>query len=209
MNMHFFEVDTLKKELEDLPDLHRVAFAAACCERMLPNYNAFCKLVDWGVPEVPRVALDEVWKILQGKLVDAAKVNQLREDCGREDVFPDCLEFGDDSLEPQEALVAIRATLQACLDPTVENIVHTVKSARHTIEAYIPYKDISFKITWEKDGEEKFYSAIASHPFAVREMTKEAEDLRMLKETKTLDKDFLELLRNSFNNDGKSLIDLA
>jgi uncharacterized protein len=207
--MHFFELDTLKRELENLPELHRVAFAAACCERLLPNYNAFCKIFNWGVPEVPRVALDEVWQILQGKLVDPVKVNQLREDCGREDVFPDCLEFGDDSLEPQEALVALRATLTACLDPTVENIVYTVKSARHTIEAYIPYKDTSFNITWEKDGEEQFCSAIASHPFAVREMAKEAEDLQRLKETETLERDFLEWLRTSFNNDGKSSIDLA
>lgn len=207
--MHFFEFDSLKKALEDLPELHRVAFAAACCERMLPNYNAFCQRVNWGNPAVPRAAINEVWQILQGKPVDAEKVNQLREDCARKDVFPDYLDFGDDSLEPEEALVAIRATMTACLNPTVENIVHIVKSARHTIEAYIPYKDTSFNITWEKDGEEQFCSAIASHPFAVREIAKEVEDLQKLKETEILDNDFLEWLRISFNNDGKSLIDLA
>jgi hypothetical protein len=38
---------------------------------------------------VPKAAIDEVWQILQGQPVDAGMVNQLREDCGREDVFPD------------------------------------------------------------------------------------------------------------------------
>jgi uncharacterized protein len=207
--MHFFEFDTLKKELEDLPELHRVAFAAACCERMLPNYNAFCKIFNWGVPEVPRIALDEVWEILQGKLAYPARVNQLKEDCGREDVFPDSLDFAGDALDPQEVLIAIRATLTACLDPSVENIVYTVESARNTIEAYIPYKDTSFNVSREQDGREKFREAIANHPFAVREMAKEAEDLQRLKETETLDRDFLEWLRTSFNNDGKSLIDVG
>ena len=67
MNMHFFEFDTLEQQLENLPGLHRVAFAAACCERMLPNYSAFCRMYDLGNPSVLRNALDEVWEILQGK----------------------------------------------------------------------------------------------------------------------------------------------
>ncbi|MEZ2250369.1 DUF416 family protein [Microcoleus sp.] len=116
MNMHFFEFDTLEQELEYLPDIHRIAFAAACCERVLPNYSAFCRMVNWGNPGVPRAAIGEVWQILQGKPVDAERINQLREDCGREDVFPDTLDFGDDCLEPQEALIAIRGTLVACIE---------------------------------------------------------------------------------------------
>ncbi|MEZ2250370.1 hypothetical protein [Microcoleus sp.] len=50
---------------------------------------------------------------------------------------------------------------------------------------------------------------MASHPFAVREMAKEAEDLQRLKETETLTRDFLEWLRTSSHNNGKSLIDLS
>ncbi len=211
MNIQFFELDTLKKELESLPGLHRVAFAAACCERMLPNYNAFCQMYNWGDPKVPRAALDAVWKILQGKLIDTERINQLREECGREDIFPDDLDFGgvDNCFEGQEALIAIRATLPACLDPTVEKIVRIASSVRQAIEISILHNDESWNVTWEKDGKEKYYSAIASHPFAVREMAKEAEDLQRLKETETLTRDFLEWLRTSSHNNGKSLIDLS
>ena len=207
--MNFFEFDTLEKELEILPPFHQVAFAAACCERLLSNYKAFCRQVDWGDPSVPRNALDEAWQILGGKQVNSAQIEQLIEDCGGADIFPEDLDFGDNCLEAQEALMAIRATLQACLDPTVKRIVKVVESTRYTIETHIPYRDNTFDVTWEKDGEETFYEAIANHPLAVREMAKEAEDLQRLKETEILDKNFLEWLRTSFDNDGKSLIDLG
>jgi len=40
-------------------------------------------------------------------------------------------------------------------------------------------------------------------------MAKETEDLQKLQATETLDMELLEWLRTSFNNDDKSLIDLA
>ena len=42
--MQFFEFDTLRIELNKLPLLHQVAFAASICERLLPSYNVFCRL---------------------------------------------------------------------------------------------------------------------------------------------------------------------
>jgi uncharacterized protein len=40
-------------------------------------------------------------------------------------------------------------------------------------------------------------------------MAKQSEDLQRLKQAEELDRDFVEWLRTSFDNDGKSLIDLA
>ncbi len=51
--------------------------------------------------------------------------------------------------------------------------------------------------------------AIACHPLAVREMAKQSKDLRFLKQAEKLNPDFVEWLRTSFDNDGKSLIDLG
>ena len=72
MNLHLYKFDALEKELERLPPLYRIAFAASCCERLLPNYNAFSCMENLGDPSVLRNALNEVWQILQGKPVDAA-----------------------------------------------------------------------------------------------------------------------------------------
>ena len=200
--MNFFEFDTLEKELEILPPFHQVAFAAACCERMLPNYNAFSRMYSWGNSSVPKNALDEVWQILEGKAVDPAKIEQLIEACGDEHIFPDDLDFGGQyCMEAQEALQSIIYTLSEFIKPNLNYIVKVAKSARTTVEAHI---DTVFR-----PGENKSEDDIASHPLAVREMAKEAEDLQRLKETESLDKDFLEWLRTSFDNDGKSLIDLG
>jgi uncharacterized protein len=210
MNLHFFDLETLEKELSNLPTLHQLAFAAACCERLLPNYNYLCKKYNWGNPGILRAALDQVWGILQGEEIDKATVKQLIDDCGQDNTYPNDLDFGGIyCYEAQESLEAICKTLEACIQPDTQLIVRVAKCARNIIEAYVPDGDITFNVTWEKDGKEKFMEAITSHPFAVREIAKETEDLQKLKETQDLNMNFLDWLRTSFNNYGKSLIDLA
>lgn len=212
MNLPFFDLNALEQELKELPHLHRVAFAAAICERMLPNYNAFSHMENWGDPFVPRKALDEIWQILQGEPAEVTKVHQLRQECGCEGVFPDSDEFCDSYylFEAQETLFAIRATLLAFLDSDLQNIIQVVKCARfNTIESFIYARDKSFQASPNKDELEVVALAIANHPLAVRELAKENEDLQRLKEAKTLDYDLLEWLRTSFNNDGKSIIDAS
>ena len=66
MNLNFFDLETLKQELEKLPQLHRMAFAASICEKMLPNYYAFYRMENWGDPSVQRKVLDEIWQHLAG-----------------------------------------------------------------------------------------------------------------------------------------------
>jgi uncharacterized protein len=210
ISLNFFEYTSLELELATLPLFYQIAFAATCCERMLPNYNYFCRRVDFGKPKVPRAALNEVWqKLQQGEPIGASRVNQLIEECGNEDVFPDSLDFGGAyCYEAQEALQALLDTIDSFLNPTVENVAQVAKHARNTVEAYISER-VSVSVSKEKEGREKFRKAIASHPFAVRELAKEAEDLQRLKQAQTLDRELLEWLRTSFNNDGKSLIDLS
>jgi hypothetical protein len=211
MNLNLYKFDALEKELEGLPPLHRIAFAASCCERLLPNYNAFSFLEKWGDPSVLRTALNEVWQILQGKPVDAALIRRLIEDC--EGVIPDSDDFTSANLiydvEAEEAAIAICNTLEACLNPTLQQIIRVANCVTNTIDAFIPHGDKSFNISESKVGLKKLEEAIASHPLAVREMAKQSEDLRFLKQAEKLNPDFVECLCTSFNNDGKSLIDLG
>lgn len=213
MNLPFFNLNALEQELKELPHLHRVAFAAAICERMLPNYNAFSRMENWGNPSVPRKALDYIWQSLQGKPADEAQLRQLAEDCASEDICPyseDTDEFCSSYylFEAQESLAAIYASLQAYLNPTsLQFIIQVVKCARfNTIELFICARDKSFNASQYKDKKDKL-EAIANHALAVRELAKENEDLQRLKEAKTLDCELLKWLRTSFNNDGKSIID--
>jgi uncharacterized protein len=210
IHLNFFDYESLEKELKKLHLFHQIAFAAACCERMLPNYNYFCRLENFGNPEIPRAALNEVWQYLeQGSSPDAARIDELIEDCGNEDIFPDAMDFGGACYEAQETLLAIRMTLRVYLDATVDNVSQVAIHARNIISAYVPDSGEPYNVTWEKDGKERYCRTIASHPFAIRELAKESEDLQRLKQAQTLDRELLEWLRISFNNDGKSLIDLS
>ena len=200
----------MEQELAGLPPLHRVAFAASLCERLLPNYSAFARDGGWGDPSILRVALDEVWQILQGKPLDELKIHQLMEDCSN--IYPS----GDDSYdshylpEAEAAVIAITNTLYLCLDPTPERTIGVAMQAQETLFSFINLL-VSLKdpLSWDKKTLAEQRKEVVIHPFTVREMTKQSEDLQQLKETGTLDRNFLEWLRTSFDNGGKSLIDLS
>jgi uncharacterized protein YjaG (DUF416 family) len=209
MNLEFYDLNALKQELKALSPLHRIVFAASICERLLPNYNAFCRMENWGDPSVLRKALDEIWQVvLQGKSIDVVQIHQFQEDLNRvcpdsesDDVCDACYLF-----EAQQAVFAIDYTLIACLEPGLQHIIQVVQCVRfHTIEAFIEEKDESFKASQYENE----FEAIANHPMAVREMAKENEDLQRLKEVEALEPEFLEWLRTSFDNGGRSLIDLS
>ncbi|BAY25421.1 hypothetical protein NIES2100_52270 [Calothrix sp. NIES-2100] len=204
MHLNFFDLESLKQKLEKLPQLHRMAFAASICERMLPNYNAFSRMENWGDPSVPRKVLDEIWQVLQGRQIDETRIRQLQKDL--EGVCPD-----SDSndfcnayylFEAQEALFSIEYILIAYLNKSLEYIIRVVMSARfETIQKFIEERDENFRETVHENELEE----IVTHPLAVREMAKENEDLQLLKSIEYLECDFLESLRNS--NNGKSLLD--
>ena len=196
MNFKFFEFETLAKELETLPHFHKVAFAASCCERMLPTHNLFSEVYDWGDPTIPLATLDQVWLILQGKPIDPLVIEKFFDDCGHENVFPDDLDYGGiECYCAQETLSAICETLKAILKNNLESIITVAEYTRNIVEMQIKDKDY-----------DKEY--VASHLLALQEIAKETEDLQRLKQTPTLDPDFLQLLRTSFVREGKNLISL-
>ena len=198
-------------ELEKLPPMHRLAFAAACCERLLPTYNAFSRRENWGNPSLLRKALDEVWKVLQGKSVDAAIISELKDDIfHHEELSPDgdsdrwlCFDY---LLEAQDVVDAIFKVLQACLEPSVEQVVGVGDLACSTVEFFITGTDDYEKV---RNNAEKEVNMLANHPLLIRELAKQSEDLQRLQETPTLDREFLAWLRTSFDNDGKSNIDIG
>lgn len=212
IKLPFFKLNNLENKLEKLTALHRLAFAAAMCERLLPNYNAFSNMENWGDRSILRAALDEVWEILQGKQKDTEKLDRLREACDSNNVIPDDDFSGSYyGLEAQEAALAICELLDASLDPTPQQIVKIAKRVRDTIESFVVQRDESLKASLKlgpyPDYSEKYLKAVASHPLAVREMAKQNQDLQKLRESDRLSPELLESLRTS--SYGTSLIPLV
>jgi hypothetical protein len=73
-----------------------------------------------------------------------------------------------------------------------------------TIEGFISQRDKLYEVKNYKD----MLEPIANDPLAKQELAEEMEDLHNLKKIDKLSAEFLEGLRTSSSNKGKSLIDL-
>lgn len=207
MTPQFFNLDSLKEEIKQLSHLHRVAFAASICERMLPMYNNFSQMENWGRPSLLREALDEIWLILQGKPIDLSRIRQLIEDFDGENVWPDSDsdDFCDapDLFEAQFTVSAFYSTLTVIMTSDCKYIIGVVKNARFdTIDGFVSQRDNLYEV---KNFDEEM-EQIANDPLAKQEMAKEMEDLERLKNAETLSPELLEWLRTT--STGKSLIEL-
>lgn len=207
MRLKYGELDILEKELEKLSPLHRIAFAAACCERLYPNYGVIVREVKQMLPDEPnhtRIALNKIWRYLAGENVDAATFRQLISDCEGYRYYEDIY-----NAEAQRALGAIIFTLELCLKPTVQNTISVLKEVKDTLYEYIDYEMDNKYSDWNEKTPSEIRNIVSSHPFTIREMNKQSEDLKRLKEIPTLNREILDWLRNSFENNGKSLVDLS
>ena len=208
MTLQFYDLDSLKEELKQLPHFHRVAFAASICERMLPMYNTFSQMENWGQPSVLRELLDKMWLILEGKTIDSSKVHQMMEECSCEDVCPNIEDYNFDNLdylyEAFFTVSALYSTLTALLTVDLMYIIGVVKNARfETIEGFITERDNLI----ETDNPKDEMKLIANHPLAKQELAKEIEDLQRLKNAEKLKPELLEWLRTT--SCSKSIIDLC
>lgn len=207
LSFEYQEISELETELEILHPLKRLAFAASICERMLPNYSALAKETK-SDPFVLRKVMDEVWEILQGKAVDDDIINRLIDEC--ESVKPDEAYPWFYLYEGSMAIATTCYVLKACLDGSPQNITRVAEQAGDLLLESIFSEKLDNDPNWGKSlsyAEQK--KEIATHPFVLREKTKQNEDFQRLKEVETLDRDFLEWLRTSFDNGGRSLIDLS
>ncbi|MDY6784825.1 MAG: DUF416 family protein [Cyanobacteriota bacterium] len=209
MELEFFNQDILKGKIEELPLLHRIAFVASICERMLPIYNIFAQQEGWGDPKLLRKAMDEVWQILQEKPVDEEAVRQLVKDCEKAAPHSDYVTQSRFDFEAQNTCSAICATLEACINRDYQYFLEVMEFVRNTIDGFLTSRKDDTDTDWYKKPLQEQEVYVSNHPLARQEIAKQQEDLQRLKEAETLDRELLEWLRTSYNKDGKSLINLS
>jgi hypothetical protein len=195
-----FDGNELKTMLLRLSPYQQIAFAAACCERMLPNYAAFSKMEKWGNTTFLRSALDEVWGLIEKNRCDKQTIQRHVNQC--ESIVPDTEEFSSIYTSPAlDAANAIIETLECCLSHDTAKIVDVAGFARDTVDMYIQDKENIERFDAQVEQQ------ILSHPLMVREMKQQREDLHFLIETPILDGKSLQSYRKA--SDGKSNIDVA
>lgn len=208
-NLYYGELNALEKELEKLPPLHRLAFVASICERLVPNYNAFVKENGCGNPIILRIALDEAWKIIQGESANAEIIHRFIRDC--EALPPDEDDDGEYMYEASMTCTAIRYLLLACLEPTVQNVAKIANLAANLLFETIVIKlEIANNLDWDNNKPlDEQLKDVSNYHFWTKEAAKQNSDFQKLKEVKTLNQNFIESFRTSCVNGGKSMIDLS
>jgi uncharacterized protein YjaG (DUF416 family) len=189
-----FDPDSLRSELVRLSVLHRVAFCASCCQRMLPNYEKFHRMEEWGNPNVLKTGLAEVWAFLAGQRMATSHLEALARDCAN--AAPDTERFS--SLYTSSGLDAassIVETLRCSVDGEPARAVQVATSARDSVDMYI-------QMTKDLDSSgPAMEEAIANDPLMRREIEKQQADLAGLRGIQELTPEFLARLRQSSSYD--------
>lgn len=194
-----FDEKRLKKRLAALPAPHRVAFAAACCERMLPNYEAFVALERWGDPSVARGALDRVWQSLEGHPLGRAEVAELYEACVG--VVPDTEDFTSLFVGAGgNAVASVAYTLQCTLDGDPTQATLPGRLAVESLEAYLAR--VNDPETGAHAADPSFFEQLWRYPLMTAELDKQERDLETLSRAAELTPALLEELRQSSRRAG-------
>jgi uncharacterized protein len=182
--------------LDRLPPAHRTAFAAACAERLLPNYAAFAAETGWGDTRRLRAALDAVWRHLGDPGGVAA--SELRAHYAAVDeAIPDTEDFDTPLVSfALDAGVAVLSATAACYDPDPAHAASASEAATDTLDMFIQES-----LDLDASGPE-LEAVIAAHPLMQRERARQAEDLQTLADASVLTADVLEALRARSWNGG-------
>ena len=198
MTPEVWSQDVVRARLEALPRNHRTAFAAACAERLLPNYAAFVRKEGWGSVSLLRGALTAVWRALEGKPFSKERIESLIQEVKQQ--IPDTEDFTSTYVSPAlDAGAAVVHTLESLADGGVEPALLAASLAHDTVHMHLQslvgsdYADPSF--------DERMYG----QPLMMREMERQSRDLDLLSKAVSLTPEFLSEFR--MESEGKSNID--
>lgn len=148
----------------------QLAFGAACCERMLPNYETFTQEVKWRDDGPLRRALDTVWKACEGLLPADPHVGDLLSEC--EHCAPDSAEFTSlYTSSAQEAAFAVCSLLDFLLDGEVDHIVSVPRYSTDSVDLFVQERE-------DMDPRDPAREQrILEHPLMQQELGRQRRDL--------------------------------
>jgi uncharacterized protein YjaG (DUF416 family) len=201
MRLLRFDEKALLSSLKDLGFPRSVAFAASCCERMLPNYIAFKRQERWGDASPLQEALDLIWSCLTANRTSRSQVRRLLKAIDK--VTPDTEDFETILVSSAlDACTGLSRTLSCILRPDLEKVVEVATFARDTVDMYVQ------ELEEIEPNAADLEARVLRHPLLQRELRKQQHDLIQLRAMSILTTDNTSQLRRSSLHSGKSNIDL-
>jgi uncharacterized protein YjaG (DUF416 family) len=129
--------DALRRQLERLPRRLRVAFAAACAERQMPNYFRFSKATGRGTPECLVSALDDLWEDIEGRSVAERKLRTQLDLCLS--LFPE-----EEQSDPctlgyiaEDAVATVAYAIRSKLESSIQDVIWASRRTCEALDAYV------------------------------------------------------------------------
>jgi uncharacterized protein YjaG (DUF416 family) len=170
--LHFDE-PSLVTRLARLPSKLRVAFAALCAERQLPNYVQFSERSGWGNPGVLKEALESIWQDIQGRPLSKAQLETILERC--EPLIPTGEEdTKEETAYAEDAATSVAYAIEARLTDDPQKAAWAARRAYTAVDHFIMSQIASMIVTREH---QRF---ILSHPLVQVELRRQQADLKEL-----------------------------
>ena len=181
--------------LEKLESWQHVTFMASLCERMYPNYQAFCLETGFGEPQVYRRILDLIWETL---VVKDAKVN-----------FDSQLEKLEEAVPSSDDydLYGVYPAIDACI--ALGELIHSRLSGE-TLEHAIEVSKTSITsvamLEMTQAGREMTDEELKANPAVEQEWDIQWEIFRLLADCEERDLELIKGLRADLREAGESNI---
>jgi uncharacterized protein YjaG (DUF416 family) len=151
----------------------QLAAAAACCERLLPNYAAFVAQALWGDPTPLRAALDAIWDVCargSSLAIGVESLADLLAQCER--AAPNSDDFALVATTfAQDAVFSICALLDFLQDHTPERIATALRFATDSVDLFVQELEDMDPLDPRRG------QRIHEHPLMQQELTRQRRDL--------------------------------
>ncbi|AQS39219.1 hypothetical protein Sps_04113 [Shewanella psychrophila] len=189
------------KRVKALDLQQKKVFAIALCQRMLPNYQLFSEVCEFGDPQVLDTALSLLWQSIYDKKL------KLNIDIYLERLelnTPEPADFDVYGVYPaMDASTAIIALLSAIQSKVEEDIVNISKLSSSTVANYIEaISDVEL-------DEDAFDDYIFNHEVMVEEKELQSTLLQLIEDNPKLNADFVKSLRKEIIQSGVSNIGIG
>ena len=157
-----FDKKILRKGLKRLSKRKRLIYCLSVCDRLFPNYVAFHKKTKSGEPESLKKIIDELWNIIANKKINKEKINELLGICVKQ--IPDEKDINSNYVSfARNAAGSVFITLECFKMCRLKKVLIVNTMATETVMIFL--------------GKEE----TEEHPLMVRELTKQRNDMIVLK----------------------------
>jgi uncharacterized protein YjaG (DUF416 family) len=170
-----FDERGLLAQLRRLPNQLRVAFAAACAERQLPNYISFSKVTGTGNPNLLTRILFRIWEDIEGSSASDYDLHKELNSCMS--LLPnDEADSPEQQAYANDAVASVAYTIRARLTDDCREALWAARRAYEALDRYVIAQ--LNPIIVEPDAENR----IVAHPLIQAELRRQRADLSELQQ---------------------------